>query len=72
MLNSSGCWAGAASEWIIDMIDARQECEDGDADILAFEVSDAALEAAAAAIIPGAALSFPNSPTVSILFQCCG
>jgi hypothetical protein len=54
------------------MIDASEKCEDGDADILAFEVSDAALEAAAGAIIPGAALSFPNSPTVSILFQCCG
>lgn len=41
-----------------------------DAGILAFDVPDAALEAAAAAI-PGAAMSFPNSPTVSILFQCC-
>lgn len=41
-----------------------------DEDILIFEVSDSALEAAANAI-PGAALSFPNSPTVSILFACC-
>ena len=42
-----------------------------DEDILIFEVSDAALEAAANAV-PGAALSFPNSPTVSIIFACCG
>jgi hypothetical protein len=54
------------------MTDASDDCDGGDADILNFEVSDAALEAAASAIIPGAALSFPNSPTVSILFQCCG
>lgn len=42
-----------------------------DADIFAFDVPDAALEAAAAAI-PGGAFSMPNSPTVSLLFQCCG
>jgi hypothetical protein len=34
------------------------------------DVSDAALEAAADAL-PGAAMSFPNAPTVSILFACC-
>ena len=39
-------------------------------DILAFEFSDAALEAAAN-VLPGAAMSFPNSPTVSILVMCC-
>jgi hypothetical protein len=44
--------------------------EQSDADILAFDVSDAALEAAAAAV-PGGAMSLPNSPTISILFQCC-
>jgi hypothetical protein len=43
----------------------------GDADILSFEVSDAALERAAGAAIPGGALSFPNAPTVSILIMCC-
>ena len=37
----------------------------GDADL-----SDAALEAAAHAM-PGAAMSFPNAPTVSILVICC-
>jgi hypothetical protein len=42
-----------------------------DDDILGFEVSDAALEAAANTAIPGAALSFPNAPTVSILIHCC-
>ena len=44
--------------------------QDG-SEIFTFEVPDAALEAAAGAAIPGAAFSMPNSPTVSILFQCC-
>jgi hypothetical protein len=39
-------------------------------DILCFDVPDSALERAAAAI-PGAAMSFPNAPTVSILVICC-
>ena len=42
-----------------------------DEQILTTEISDAALERAAEAL-PGAALSFPNSPTVSIIFACCG
>ena len=42
------------------MTDASEDCDGGDADILTFEVSDAALEAAASAIIPGAAISFPE------------
>ena len=42
-----------------------------DDDILGFEVSDAALEAAAGTAIPGGALSFSNAPTVSILVICC-
>ena len=42
-----------------------------DEQVLTFEISDAALEAAADAL-PGAAMSFPNAPTVSILFACCG
>jgi hypothetical protein len=44
--------------------------ERSDADVLAFDAPDAALEAAATAI-PGGAMSLPNSPTISILFQCC-
>jgi hypothetical protein len=44
--------------------------EQSDEDILAFEISDEALEAAASAM-PGAAMSFPNAPTVSILVVCC-
>ena len=44
--------------------------ERADEQILTFEMSDAALEAAAEAV-PGAAMSFPNAPTVSILFACC-
>jgi hypothetical protein len=42
-----------------------------DDQILTTDASDAALERAAEAL-PGAALSFPNSPTVSIIFACCG
>jgi hypothetical protein len=41
-----------------------------DDDIFGAEVPDAALEAAARAI-PGAAMSFPNAPTVNILIICC-
>jgi len=40
-------------------------------DILRCDVSDAALEAAAMASVPGGAMSFPNAPTVSILVVCC-
>lgn len=40
---------------------------------LACDVSDEALEAAAAETSDGsAAMSFPNAPTVSILIICCG
>ena len=44
----------------------------GDEDIFGFDVADAALEAAASPTIRGAAFSFPNAPTVSVLFTCCG
>jgi len=48
-------------------------CSESDQDILACEVSDEALEAAAAEARDGsAAMSFPNAPTVSILIICCG
>jgi hypothetical protein len=41
--------------------------------ILGWDVSDDALEAAAAEMRDGsAAMSFPNAPTVSILIICCG
>jgi hypothetical protein len=45
--------------------------EQGDDAILTVEFSDAALEAAASTTIAGAAMSFPNSPTVSVLIVCC-
>ncbi len=51
---------------------ASENFKASDDDILTFDVSDTALEAAASALLPGAALSLPNAPTVSILFQCCG
>ena len=41
------------------------------ADFFHGDVSDAALEAAAMAAVPGGAMSFPNAPTVSILVVCC-
>ena len=44
--------------------------EQSDEDILIFDVSDEALEAAARAT-PGAAMSLPGAPTVSILVVCC-
>jgi len=53
------------------MKDAGENFEQSDNDSLTCDVSDAALEAAASAL-PGAAFSFPNSPTVSVVFQCCG
>ena len=49
---------------------AKDDPHPSDADMLSFEISDAALEAAASAM-PGAAMSFPNAPTVSILVVCC-
>jgi hypothetical protein len=48
-----------------------QDFEQSDEDILNFEVSDAALEAAASTRA-GAAMSMPAAPTVSILVVCCG
>ncbi len=50
--------------------DAKDDPQPDDADLLSFEISDAALEAAASAL-PGAAFSFPNAPTVSLLVVCC-
>jgi hypothetical protein len=47
------------------------ETGQSDEQILTYEVSDAALEAAADTL-PGAAMSMPNAPTVSILVVCCG
>lgn len=44
--------------------------EQNEDDILSFDVSDEALEAAARTI-PGTAMSFPNAPTVNILVVCC-
>jgi hypothetical protein len=54
-----------------DSVAVQSRPQGADDDILGFEVSDAALEAAANTAIPGAALSFPNAPTVSILVICC-
>jgi hypothetical protein len=52
------------------MNDTTADFAPSDEDVLVFEVSDAALEAAAT-VLPGTAVSFPNSPTVSIVFACC-
>jgi hypothetical protein len=48
----------------------KSDSEQNDEQIFACDISDAALEAAAHAL-PGAAMSFPNAPTVSILISCC-
>jgi hypothetical protein len=56
----------------IIMNDIAGNPEQADADVFIFEVSDAALEAAASTAIAGAAISFPNAPTVSVLILCCG
>jgi len=48
-------------------------CDESDEAVLACEVPDEALEAAASPTSDGAAaMSFPNAPTVSILIICCG
>jgi hypothetical protein len=52
------------------MNDITNNFTQSDEDTLTFDVSDAALEAAASAI-RGAAMSFPNTPTVSVLIVCC-
>jgi hypothetical protein len=52
------------------MNDNAKSVEPGGEDCLNFEVSDAELEAAASNPT-GAAISFPNAPTVSILVVCC-
>jgi hypothetical protein len=49
----------------------ENDFEQSDEQVLTYEVSDAALEAAANTL-PGAAMSFPNSPTVNIIVVCCG
>jgi hypothetical protein len=47
------------------------DSDQNDEDFFAFTVSDDALEAAASPTA-GGAMSFPNAPTVSIVFACCG
>jgi hypothetical protein len=58
----------AGSKAMTDTAGYRDEAE---RDPFSLDISDAALEAAAIAV-PGAAMSFPNAPTVSILVVCCG
>ena len=50
---------------------AESGAQTGEHDIFRCDVSDAALEAAGSAGVPGGAMSFPNAPTVSILVVCC-
>ena len=52
------------------MNDAIKAPEQGDEDLLAFEIADEALEAAAEKSKP--AFTLIGSPTVSILVACCG
>ncbi len=53
------------------MTDTAGYRDEAERDPFSLDISDAALEAAAIAV-PGAAMSFPNAPTVSILVVCCG
>ena len=53
---------------MIAMNRSTTDMDPGDEATLDFEVSDGALEAAAR----GPAMSLPSSPTVSIIFACCG
>jgi hypothetical protein len=64
------CWQRQASEWINRMKDNTKDLDQIDEDILTFDVSDEALEAAAN-IIMDAAMSL-GTPTVNILVICCG
>jgi len=52
------------------MNDGIKALEQGDEDLLAFEITDEALEAAAEKSKP--AFTLIGSPTVSILVACCG
>ena len=52
-------------------IDCQMSDQASDEQILTTEISDTALEAAAS-MLPGAAMSMPNAPTVNILVVCCG
>ena len=52
------------------MTDTIKNPEQGDEDLLAFEVADEALEAAAEKSKP--AFTLIGSPTVSVLVACCG
>jgi hypothetical protein len=57
-----------AREGVIGMSPNSGNSEQNDEAVLTFDVPDAALEAAAR----GPAMSLPSSPTVSIIFACCG
>jgi hypothetical protein len=52
------------------MIDGNKAPEQGDDDLLAFDIADEALEAAADKSKP--AFTLIGSPTVSVLVACCG
>jgi hypothetical protein len=58
------------SEWISNMNDNLSDPEQGSEDLLAFEIADEALEAAAEKAKP--AFTLIGSPTVSVLVACCG
>jgi len=52
------------------MTDGMKAPEQGDEDLLAFDIADEALEAAAEKSKP--AFTLIGSPTVSVLVACCG
>jgi hypothetical protein len=60
----------AGEQWIGKMNDSIKSPEQSDQDVLAFEIADEALEAAAEKSNP--AFTLIGSPTVSVLVACCG
>jgi hypothetical protein len=65
--------AGRRQRWrkrIGTMTDTIKDPEQGSEDLLAYEIADEALEAAAEKAKP--AFTLIGSPTVSILVACCG
>jgi hypothetical protein len=59
-----------AEDMDVSMSDKIEAAERNDQDVLAFEIADEALEAAAEKSKP--AFTLIGSPTVSVLVACCG
>ena len=65
-----GSWRQRCPKRIGKMTDTIRDPEQGGEDLVAFEIADEALEAAAEKSKP--AFTLIGSPTVSVLVACCG